>query len=477
MAAYIADSDTWSTCNGGSRPADGDEITVDEVDFGVLYMDENSAPAESFTVHVPAYCELSLDGYTLEAIITIGGTWSKLSLFNGLLYMGTVSVTADGASIDLLSTGAIDGGVNAGGFTCDWSGIGTLDCTTIAGTLDLGGAATGLAITTSAATTLASALVAKSLSVGADWADAGNSITVEDLTYTAGTPTMTGDYTVRDTIAWHNLTKPLSHLISVDGYKLAAGGTISFRKFTAGTGDDGDALNALGYNIYFDPTASNAWLQPESSGKVTGGHGRFFIRPTTSVTIGRMDIERTGSLGDINFMPANAKTITQIGDWTFDTLADNTLMRTSNLHTMTVTLGNYTTRFGGIVELGYTGRTSVTTLNLAGIVTFEGGFRNAPGALGKHVVNFGSAYVESPAVFDGAGEAGVGADEPMTFTDTSGTCHIMGLGTGTLQNVVTDNLILAHDFATYGSDGTANTNVGQDTHAAPGSMALCGVGY
>ena len=39
--------------------------------------------------------------------------------------------------------------------------------------------------------------------------------------------------------------------------------------------------------------------------------------------------------------------------------------------------------------------------------------------------------------------------------------------------VATDNLILAHDFATYG----ANTNVGQDTHAAPGSMALCGVGY
>jgi len=437
MAAYIADSDTWSTCNGGSRPADGDEITVD----AVLYMDENSASAESFTVIVPANCNLFLDGFTLEGNVLVGGVSSRLDFSNGLIYMGTVSATADGAIITLFTTGAINGGMNANGFTVVWYGSGTLDCSLAVGVLDLGGAATGLAITTTAATTLASALVAKSLSVGADWNDGGNNVTVEDLLYVAGTPTMTGIYAVRDTFIWTLQSSPIPHLVTPDGYTLVSSSIVCLRKVTVGTGLNGIAWSLLGARMRFLPNATNPWIQPEGSGQVQG-YWHWNIRPYANIDLGRMDIKTTGSSVVTFYAPtAGTPVITQTGDWLIDTATD-VLMRASG-GSMGIVLGDYITRLASKFTMGYPGGSSPMTLTLAGTVFFGGGLSKTATTIGAHVLNMGSGRVRLTGILDCA-----------NITVTNAFAKIIG---GTVQNVdahLTDTI-----KAYRATDGGSNQNV------------------
>ena len=457
MAAYNASTVIWSTCNSGGMPADGDEITVCNEH---LYMDENANPAHTFTVIVRTELDFNLAGWDIAADVTLDDLGVGVYLAAGTL-TGTLESSTPGVIADLGVGGAVTGGVNMDGNSCTWAGTGSLDCTTIAGTLNLGGAATGLAATVSADTTLATDLTCLSfdhavgtltltgtpvITVGAGGFNyAGAFSGTYELVFSATTSvarTPSHTYTTKITV---NAGVVATTSGTVTTVKLGGSGTLSIGAntlslrwgATAGALADwtGDVISTSGYvNVYLGSGVNGA---PGGSLSTTGPM-RIYCAGASNRSCNWIGNISANNLFIGNGLTAALMTITHTGK----------LALTGDLTIGGVGVGDA----GGVV------------LETSGIVCIAGAVGQGHANNVGNALHLGSTYVECGGAFDG---------DNLTVTDTSGTCHIMGLGTGTLQNVATDNLILAHDFATYG----ANTNVGQDTHAAPGSMALCGVGY
>jgi len=443
MAAYNASTGIWSTCNSGGMPADGDEITVCNEH---LYMDENANPAHTFTVIVRTEFNFNLAGWDIAADVTLDDLGVGVYLAAGTL-TGTLESSTPGVIADLGVGGAVTGGVNMDGNSCTWAGTGSLDCTTIAGTLDLGGAATGLDIDVTANTITLTATTCGDFTLSAGGAIAAGAVDMTvngDLSIITGTlGAQTGTWECVGTGALYLDYNTQFVSLKVSGTYTVSGSFV-FVKALSGDG----TIAMANHTIYFRLPLVDNWYT--FTGTYTGT-GSFII------LIGYADRSNAAmiDLGDYALLCAVDEDLT----FTADLQCGALQLKCSVGTTSKLTCGEL---HCAALLFGDDGENKNGNLETNGVVTVDS--VSVDDATTASTWNMGSSYIECDGVFDG---------DNLTVTDTSGTCHIMGLGTGTLQNVATDNLILAHDFATYG----ANTNVGQDTHAAPGSMALCGVGY
>jgi len=447
MASYVASSTTWSDCNSDFAPVDGDEITIANDSF--LLMDENSVVGETFSVIIGDGSDLDLDGYTLAASVD-GGVATQVLVTDGLL---TGGITASGSMGVLLgTTGAIDGYVNADGNDIIWTGIGTLDCSTVA-TLDLGGSALGLSIEVSASTTIATDITClgfdhsagtitctglPTISVGTGGFQAGSTITSVGyrVVFTANTTFAKSLVTAERITVESGVTINTSS--SVNARNLTGSGTVNlgvngwFMKSNAdgwGAGWSGKFTSTSGflyfYNNGYDPQcvleATNLWFRTTADKSVT---------LTKALKVSGKLIIASSAAG-----------------------FKSTVITPAAVKVGTLILGNASGTGSGI-------------FNTTGSV-LVGGIKKGHADNSQNALTLNESYIECSGTFDGDG---------ITITDTKDTVHINGRGTGTIQNVATNNQIHAHDFATYGSGATANTNVDEDEWATVNSSSLMGVG-
>ena len=452
MAEYTASTAIWSTCNGGIVPANGDTINV----ASLLAMDEDSAGAETFTVNVAAGITLNLAGWTLAATVT-RAAGANINFVNGVL-TGTITATASGGTIVLGTGAALVGAVDMAGNSCTWAGTGTLDCS-LTDELDLGGAATGLSIEVSANTTT---IVTDLTCLGFNHS-AGTIICTGLPTISVGSGGFVSEGVLADNTVkvafWENgeidtynrIIRNLHIPVGITATTKTGSGVFYPAALTGGgVLNIGDAAVAMRIC-----PAANDFLSGWT-GTISGpGYPRVY---NTNYSPGG-DLIITCAQGFM-FEAGGSRTI--VWDGNIDVAGPITI-RTAGTATWTITLSVGKTIRCTDVTLGSDAAADHLVLSLLGNLIATGDI--AKGAASASVsVALNSSHVQCNT-FDGDG---------ITITDTYGACHIMGVGAASeLKNVATDNLILAHDFATYG----ANTNVGQDTHAAPGSMALCGVGY
>jgi len=454
MASYNVASDSdWSVCNGGGEPNDGDVITV--LPGILLTMDKNSTGEETYEVVLNEGACLDLAGYNLSSDV-VKGEGAYLCVNGGTLTGAVTTIATVAADVDMGSGGEIYGSVNLGGVPTTWSGSTSpaIICETAASTLDLGTDGSGgpadasmvsVEIDSAGTVTAGAAIMCGSFThtAGTYGASAYDHTVYGSLSLNAGTfGAQTGTWECAGTGALYLDYNNQFVSLKVSGTYTVSGSFV-FVKALSGDG----TIAMANHTIYFRLPSVDNWYT--FTGTYTGT-GSFKLYLATS--------------------RSNAAMI-DLGDYAFSCVIDNAYTLTADLQcgALQLTSANGTTGKLTCGELhcaallfGDDGENENGNLETNGVVTVDS--VSVDDATAASTWNMGSSYIECGGVFDG---------DNLTVTDTSGTCHIMGLGTGTLQNVVTDNLILAHDFATYG----ANTNVGQDTHAAPGSMALCGVGY
>ena len=494
----VATSNSYDgICNGG--PIVADNITAQSTsrwafsdDFGTLTEGAGAAGVNLTVRRLDGGVAVKLGDTTISDILHItfdgaadpgllaGAVTGNIDLKTaGIVFATGASLTGDqtcnagGNVVALGADGAIVGSFNADGNAVAWTGTGTLDCNQTQ-PLDLGPTgATGLDVTVSAnTTTLGAALRAKSLDVtGGTLTTANYAVNVQNLTRNAGatynlgtsvfTSTGTGTWT------WYGDSLPHARLGGVEGTyagHVVTSWTIFADKYTFGVGSGGIAVSILtGNYLRLNATAANSWNQPTGAGKVVGaGTGHVDVYAYVNATIGRMDISL--DTGAVTFITIFAgEVITQGGDWLLGT-GPVVLQEFTADQSNTITLAGYRTVMGA-TTIRKAVINSITTFNLGSGIVSLGGLKRTAEFTGPQVLNLNTAHIETTGRIDGAG---------ITVTaDADNTVHITGIGAPTVQNFEPDHVVHCHG-CTEGAGN--NANVTFDEYAAPGSLALCGVG-
>ncbi len=326
---------------------------------------------------------LTADKVTDPAMTLAGGT---LILAGATLDSATViNVTANSA-ITLSEGGAdvIYGGINAGAYTIDWTGQGTL-IVDQAGTLNLGAASvTGLAVTISAATTLGANMSINDFTVDAaltaatktvtcnnfDWSDnaalvAGSvlTVTVNDacsFTFTAGgtvagTLNLVVPLAAAVTGAWNTTSYQLSSL-TVEGTLTLTGNT--YTKILDGSGTI-DLNNAGALAVRF-PGAANFWTFDGTLANTGGAQGVAIYLNADRANAAEID---TGTVPVLQ-IDSNDRTLTASGGITCALLEVGGLSGTNATTIVCGAAGPL--NVSGVLRLGAGGNTCVGKVTLSG---------------------------------------------------------------------------------------------------------------
>jgi len=417
------------------------------------------------TLPITGNLDMTGGNFTIDDNVTVSGTASATG--------GTIS-TSGAYALDLTSiltgsnftidwgSGDLDifGGINATTVTHSNTASGNVLTHNVAGTLSLGGSAVGLQILITANTTIATAVTCYG------YERSGGTVTftgVPTITVGAGgciyaaTPTGTFNLTFTANANLRNNRGNNKCVLLT----IPTGVTATIIAESGATALSGGGTISIGTSTFWLVLSIAGWLTGWT-GLLTTSTGFIYVFPSSS------DYD---PLGDIRL------TTTDSGYIKVQTTTNKTLSWTGNIDVSEFRI--YATTAGNLMTINITSDKNLTvtgTLKLGNTAATTGGgvlstnglvkigslaLGNAANRNGAWAVN--SSYIECSGVMNGT---------EIAFTDTSGTCHILGLGTGTIQSVTTDNLIHAHDFNTYG----VNTNVTEDYYAYPQSGALMGCG-
>jgi len=451
MAIYNASTQIWSTCNSGGLPDDGDAISITLASLG---MDENANVAHTFTVVVEGGNSFYIHGWDIAAVVSLG--YESTFYGNGGTFSGTLAASAD-CNVHLGTGTALVGAVDMDGNSCTWSGTGTLDCTS-AGTLSLGGAATGLAVTVSAnTTTLTDGTVCGGFTLSAGGTIAAGAADMEihgNLSLVAGTlGAQTGTWTLAET----GCTVVVGGAYAVH-LALAAdvAATVPAHTYILSLTGPASASLSIGnrnLQVGFGLAATNKW---QFAGDVTAAAGAVYYDQRVTPDACTVGVNISASL-QLRAIPADSQlslpsvACGALGIW-HTNVGGVVTLATAYLNCGAVVLGKAAVedRSGGLT---LTGRAFIDGLSAGN----AGNLQNA--------LTLNSCYIETTGTIDGA---------DITVTaDADDTVHIVGIGAPDIQNLEPDHVVHCHDC---NNNGGNNGNVTFDAHTPPGSLVLCGVG-